>query len=223
MEHAVKAVGDWELDVLAIPFNERDSDGQWFDENTDIMADSFNMPLGFYQHGIKQGGTELDATPLIVARPVPGSLEKRADGWHIRYILDKSIKVAKDIMDAALKKLVAVSSDSIAHLARLDIGGKFIQYEKSRPGRIAVWPLAGVSLWEIGNGNYMPASRKTYALPAMKAIYKDAGLQFPDVQDTGGDTPTASDEERVRRARIAQVRQKSKQLLHYAKQQRKSP
>ncbi len=33
--NAIKAVGDWELDVLAIPFS-KDTDGQWFDENTDI-------------------------------------------------------------------------------------------------------------------------------------------------------------------------------------------
>lgn len=185
---AVKAVGDWELDVLAIPFGGTDSDGQYFDADTDIMADSFSTPLGFYQHGIKQGAKEIDERPIIVAKPVAGSLEKKFDGWHIRYILDKTVKVAKDIMEAARKGLVAVSSDSIAHLARLDIGGKLIQYEKDRPGRIAVWPLAGVSMWEMGNGNFKPASRSTYALPAMKAIYRDAGIQFPEVEtDTTGD------------------------------------
>ncbi len=42
---AIKAVGDWELDVLAIPFGSKDSDGQWFDENTDIMPEAFSASI----------------------------------------------------------------------------------------------------------------------------------------------------------------------------------
>ena len=215
---SVKAVGDWELEVLAIPFNVTDSDGQWFDADTDIMEISFNTPLGFYQHGVKQGGVsrngfEIDEKPIIVGHPVAGSLVKKADGWHLRYILDKAVKVAKDIMEAAKQRMVAVSSDSIAHLARLDIGGKLIQYEKDRAGRIAVWPLAGVSMWEMSAGNARPASRATYAMPAMKAIYREAGLQFPDVeQDTTGDTQAL--EKAQRRAEIRELQERSKQILN---------
>jgi len=120
---AIKAVGDWELDVRVLPFT-KDSDGQWFDENTDIMPEAFSTPLVIYQHGVKQGAKSLDNKPIIVGSSVHGSLEKRADGWYVRVILNKALKQAKDIMDAAWKGLVAVSSDSIAHLARLDVGGK---------------------------------------------------------------------------------------------------
>ena len=35
--YAVKAVGDWEIEILAIPFGDVDSDGQYFDADTDIM------------------------------------------------------------------------------------------------------------------------------------------------------------------------------------------
>jgi len=198
----VKAIGDWELDVLAIPFNSKDSDGQWFDENTDIMPDAFSTPLAVYQHGIKQGAKSLQDKPVIIGKTQAGTLEKKSDGWHIRVILDKLSEYAKAIMDAAKLGLVAVSSGSISHLARLEVNGKKIMYEKDRPGRIAVWPFAEISLWESGNGNMQPANRFAVALPAMKAIYREAGLPFPEVVDTDGDLPEAK--QAAKRAKIKQ-------------------
>ena len=216
MTDAIKAVGDWELDVRVLPFT-KDSDGQWFDENTDIMQGAFTTPLVIYQHGVKQGAQGLENKPVIVGDSVPGSLEKRADGWYIRVILNKALKQAKDIMDAAWKGLVAVSSDSIAHLARLDIGGKLIPYEKNKPGRIAVWPLAGFSLWEKGNGNFQPANHSAIALPAMKAIYRDAGLPFPVI--TPDDVlPEAN--LAAKRAKVKAIREQSKKLIKYFKEQK---
>ena len=213
---AVKAVGDWELEVKVVPFNDRDSDKQWFDSNTDIMEDAFSTPLAIYQHGVKQGAKELQEKPIVVGKTVPGSLEKRGDGWYLRLILNKAVKVAKDIMEAARKGLVAVSSDSISHLARLEVGGKMIQYEKNREGRIAVWPLAGFSLWEMGNGNFRPASRATFALPTFKAMYREADTPFPDVvADTGGGTSEAATVA-ANRARIATIKEQSKQLISKA-------
>lgn len=206
---AVKAVGDWELDVLAIPFKSVDSDGQYFDENTDIAAENFQTPLIAYQHGVKQGAKAFDARPVIVGRAVPGSLTQQADGWHIRVILDKAVQYAKSIMDAAKRGMVAVSSGSISHLARLDVGGRLMQYEKNRPGRIAVWPLGEVSLWERGNGNVEPANRFAYALPAMKAMYRDAGLAFPELKDTPGGAYT----DEVLRAKVQKYSEEAKQSL----------
>lgn len=208
---AIKAIGDWELDVLATPFGSRDSDGQWFDDRTEVMHDAFTTPLVVYQHGVAQGAKGIDEKPVVVGRAVAGSLEKRLDGWHVRVMLDKTIEAARRIMEAARKGLVAVSSGSIAHLARLDVGGKLIQYEKSRPGRIAVWPLAEISLWEKGNGNVEPANQFAIALPAMKAMYKGAGLRFPDIENDTNGAPDA--EEVKRRARVKDVQEKSKKLL----------
>ena len=204
-----KAVGDWELDVLAIPFGSRDSDGQWFDDRTDIMHEAFTTPLVVYQHGVKQGAQALDEKPVVLGKAIPGSLEKRVDGWHIRVLLDKAVNYAKGIMEAAKQGLVAVSSGSISHLARLDIGGKLIQYEKNRPGRIAVWALGEISLWEKGNGNLSPANQFAVALPVMKAMYRDAGILFPEI-DTHG---AADDQELKRRAKVAKVKEQSKKIL----------
>lgn len=207
---SVKAVGDWELDVLAIPFS-KDRDGQWFDDQTDIMADTFQTPLIVYQHGVKQGAKEVSDKPVILGKSVQGSLRREADGWHVRVILDKAVKLAKDIFEAAKRGAVAVSSGAISHLARLDIGGKLIPYEKNRPGRIAVWSLAEVSLWELGNGNVRPANPGAYAIPlgAMKAIYRDAGMIFPEITD--GVLPEA--DEAAKRARGKLIEQ-SKKILN---------
>lgn len=206
----VKAVGDWELDVLAIPFGSRDSDGQWFDDRTDIMPEAFATPLIVYQHGVKQGAQSLDEKPTILGKTVPGSLTKKLDGWHIRVVLDKAIQYAKSVMEAAKQGMVAVSSGSIAHLARLDNGnGKLIQYQKDLPGRIAVWALGEVSLWEIGNGNLRPANQFAVALPIMKAMYRDAGIAFPELDTTGG-----ADAQAVkRRAEIEAIKNESKNIL----------
>jgi hypothetical protein len=212
LNSSIKAVGDWELDVLAIPFNSKDSDGQWFDENTDIMPDTFSTPLAVYQHGIKQGAKGLQDKLIVIGKTQAGSLEKKKDGWHIRVVLDKAVEVAKKIMEAAKNGLVAVSSGSIAHLARLDIGNKIIPYEKNRQGRIAVWPFAEISLWEKGNGNMQPANRFASALPAVKAIYREAGLPFPKItEDTYGDSPEAG--EAARRAKVEKVKAESELIL----------
>lgn len=211
---AVKAVGDWELDVVPVPFGGRDSDGQWFDHTTDIMQDAFSTPLVVYQHGIKQGAKGLEDKPQVIGKVVPGTLAKQSDGWHVRVILDKTMKVARDIWEAARKGLVAVSSDSISHLARLDIGGKLINYEKNRPGRIAVWPLAGFSLWEMGGGNVAPASRLAMALPSVKAMYRDAGIPFPEITNPNPTDGALSEaDEAAKRARREEILQKAKKLL----------
>jgi hypothetical protein len=206
---SVKAIGDWELDILAVPFDYRDADKQWFDDKTDIMEQAFSTPLMVYQHGIQQGARRLDDKPIIVGKTKPGSLTKKSDGWHIRVVLDKALKVAKDIMEAAYKNMVAVSSGSISHLARLDIGGKLIQYEKNRAGRIAVWPLAEVSIWEMGGGNVQPANPFAIAMPVMKAMYREAGVRFPDV-----DTIDAVKADEVRRrAKVEEIKQETLKLI----------
>jgi hypothetical protein len=208
----IKAVGDWELDVLAIPFGAKDSDGQWFDENTDIMPDAFSTPLAVYQHGVSQGAKSLQDKLIIVGKTKAGSLVKKSDGWHIRIILDKALAIAKGLMDAAKRGMIAVSSGSISHLARLDIGGKNIMYEKDKPGRIAVWPFAEISLWERGNGNMQPANHNAVALPAMKAMYRDAGLPFPDISsNTHGVLSDA--QKAAKRAKVRDIKETSKQIL----------
>jgi len=208
----VKAVGDWEIDITALPYMVRDSDGQWFDAETDTMPDNFPNPAIFYHHGVEPGAKSIQYNPIVIGKTI--AVEKKADGLHIRAILDKTKAEARKVWDAIKQGIAAVSSDSIAHLARLEIeGGKRIMYEKKRPGRIAVWPLAGVSLWDEVPGNFRPASRNAVALPAMKAIYRDAGLPFPDIDNGTTGAPQADEMARKR----AEAIKTSKKILKRAK------
>ena len=207
---SIKAVGDWELDVLAVPFNKPDSDGQTFDANTDFMLEQFASPAILYHHGVEPGKKSLQKKPIIIGKSQ--AVEVKSDGVHIRVLLDKSLEWAKRVWEAAKNGLAVASSDSISHLARLEVNGKSVMYEKNKPGRISVWALAGVSLWDKVEGNFQPASRYALALPAMKAIYRDAGIQFPDVSsDTNGGGLYA--DEAARRARIADIQAKARKHL----------
>ena len=175
--YTVKAfkVGDnWELDVLAIPFGGRDSDNQYFDASTDIMPDVFTAPAIVYYHGVNPDGRNVQNNPPLIGKSV--RVEKKADGWHVRVLLDKAHEYAKRIWEAAKLGMAAASSGSIAHLARLE-GGKM--YDKNQPGRIAVWPFAELSLIDIGDGR-RPANPYAVALPVMKSVYKQAGIALPE-------------------------------------------
>jgi len=182
---AVKAIGDWEIEVRAVPFG-ADGDNQTFDAETDYMLGDFPTPAIIYHHGVKQGRTGFEDKPIVIGKTV--AAEKRSDGIWLRVVLDKLNEYARKVWEAAKAGLAVASSDSIAHLARLDIDGKRIPYEK-RPGRIAVWPLAAVSLWDAGSGQLVPASPNALAMPALKTIYEQAGLILPDI--SGEDEPQA--------------------------------
>lgn len=203
----VKAVGDWELEVRAVPFG-MDSDGQTFDAQTDFMLDTFNSPAIIYHHGVAPGKKQIEDKPVIIGKTL--SVQKRADGIWLRVILDKANKYARRVWEAAKKGLAVASSDSISHLARLEVAGKRIMYEKDRPGRIAVWPFAGLSLWDKVEGNFLPASRNAIALPAMKAIYRDASIPFPAV-DTNGVLSEA--EIATKRAEIEAIKSRARGIL----------
>lgn len=208
---AVKAVGDWELDVLAAPFNRPDSDGQTFDESTDFMLDSFSSPVILYHHGIEPGKRNLQKKPVIIGKS--NYPQVQADGVHIRVMLNQSLEWARRVWDAAKAGRAVASSDSIGHIARLEVNGKTIMYEKNRPGKISVWPLAGVSLWDNVSTNFQPASRYAIGMPVMKAIYRDGGLLFPEeLEDTnGGDARIGNDA--AHRARVAQLQSEAKKLI----------
>lgn len=206
----IKAIAEWELDVLAVPFNKPDSDGQTFDANTDYMLEQFSSPVILYHHGVEPGKKTLQKKPVVIGKAQ--GVEVKSDGIHVRVLLNKTLEWARRVWEAAKNGLAVASSDSIAHLARLEVNGKSMMYEKNKPGRISVWALAGISLWDKVEGNFQPASRYALALPAVKAIYREAGIQFPDtVLNTHGDLPSA--DEAVRRAKINTIREKTKKLL----------
>lgn len=191
LRSAIKAVGDWEADVLAVPFYAMDSDKQFFDDRTEIMPSVFTTPFVAYQHGISPGAETSQPTPVEIGKVVPGSLSKQADGWHIRVVFDRLSDLAKRTMDAIRQGVAAVSSGSISHLARLEVDGQLVPYAKDMPGRIAVWPLAEVSIWDNVGNNYGPANRAAYAVPVIKAIYRGANIAIPEILNNDSNSPEA--------------------------------
>lgn len=171
---AVKAVGDWELEVLAVPFGGpnggSDSDGERFSASTNLYLDNFQSPLVTYYHGLTPEG-KMSGEPEIVGSTVPGSWVKRDDGWWVRVLLDKANQFAKRIWDAAKDGLARASSGSIAHLVR-----------KTNGGDITHWPVAEVALIDT-EGRRQPANKFAVALPVMKSLYEKSGALFPVLPD----------------------------------------
>lgn len=196
---SVKAVGDWELEVLAVPFGSKDntdSDKQWFDANTNILPEQCNNPVVTYYHGLDPENKPLDE-PEIVGNVISGTLTKKSDGWWIKVALDKASEYAKRIWEAAKNGLAKASSGTIDYLARLEKNGKNIPYNKKTPGRIAVWPLGELALFDTGKYR-QPANQFAVALPVMKSVYARAGKTMPDLPDDGDPQAKAKGDKKQR-------------------------
>lgn len=166
--YAVKAAGDYELDVLAVPYggpkNGRDTDGQYFSPRTDTLREQFKSVPIFLYHG-------MDARQNPVADPEPiGTAEYHhtdsAGDWY-RATLSKTAEAVKALWEAAKAGTLRASSGAISHLVRI-----------AKDGEILKWPLAELSLMDSATG-MKPANSYAVALPRAKANYKAAGLTLP--------------------------------------------
>lgn len=167
----VKAVGDWELEVLAVPFGGpkggKDSDGEYFSDKTKLYEDQFSSPLVTYYHGYDATGNP-QGEPAIIGR-VDGRAQRKNDGVWYRIILDKASEYAKRIWEAARNGAARASSGSIAHLVR-----------KAADGEILVWPIGEIALIDA-DGRRQPANSFAVAMPVMKAHYDQAGIDLPEI------------------------------------------
>jgi len=170
--YAVKAVGDWELDVLGCPYGGpeggKDSQGEYFDAATKFHEDKFGLPPAVYYHGFAPDGKP-SGDPVFIGKTT--SREARTDGIWYRVILDKTNAFAKRVWEAAMNGVARASSGAVSHLVRTD-----------SDGHIRHWPVAELSIFEATEGR-RPANAYAVALPAMKAIYQAAGLVLPPEAD----------------------------------------
>lgn len=181
---AIKAVegeqGEWLMDVLAIPFgspDNRDADGEWFDEETEIYEAHFPTPPPVYYHGSDENGPM--AEPQIMGRFVKRWTD--AAGHWVRYSLDKGNAYAKRVWEAAMRGVARASSGTIGHLVR-----------KGTDGHILRWPFGETSIFEADTGK-RPANKYAVALPVMKALYDAAGMSLPPDIDVPEATPEADE------------------------------
>lgn len=186
----IKATGDWELDVLGIPFgniNNKDSDGEFFSEKTNLYLDKFSSPLIVYQHGYDKSVNGIDQMPKpeIIGEAKSYSVDERGVWWRVA--LDKTNEYAKKIWEAAKNGLARASSGTVSHLMR-----------KNPTGEITDWPVAEISLLD----RIAPANNYALALPVLKSHYQQAGKDLPEIQNerrseqvgkAGEDEPTVTD------------------------------
>ena len=180
MIHAIKAVGDWEIDILAIPFggpNDRDADGEYFSSKTNVHLDKFPTPPLVYYHGSSAPG-QPSVRPEYIGRTLSHRIDK--SGVWVRGVLDKANELAGKVWAAVQAGTAYASSGSVAHLVR-----------KTADAMILEWPLAEISVFDTEDGK-QPANKRAVALPAMKAVYEAAGITMPldiepepEAEDTG--------------------------------------
>ena len=133
----IKAAGDWELDVLGVPFgspDDRDSDKQFFSSNTQLHLREGEVTNVYYYHGYTPDGKPQDA-PIQIGT----AKHERTDsaGHWFRVILDKTSEYARRVWEAAKDGLARASSGSIAHLVRV-----------AKDGQILSWPFAELSVFD---------------------------------------------------------------------------
>jgi hypothetical protein len=168
----IKALDDWQLEVRGVPYGGpnggRDADGEYFDASTNLHDDKFALPPVVYYHGFGPNGEPL-GDPEFIGKTT-GS-EKRSDGVWYRVVLDKTSQLAQRVWQAAKDGLARASSGSINHLVRI-----------AKDGHILHWPVAELSVFDIGDGR-RPANGYAVALPVMKSIYKQAGIEMPEIAE----------------------------------------
>jgi len=165
--YTVKAAGDWEIDILGIPYGDpqhKDAQGEYFTADTAYHEDRFPLPPLVYYHGLDDSGKP-SGDPEYIGTTVKRWVDKA--GVWFRGVLDKTSELAKRVWEAAQQDKARASSGSIAHLTRTDPDGK-----------ITEWPVAELSVFELGGGK-RPANPYAVALPAMRAVYEAAGIAMP--------------------------------------------
>ena len=165
----VKAVGDWELDVLGVPYggpdNGKDRDGEYFSPRTNTHPDKFPLPPVVYYHGFDPDGSP-SGRPVYIGKTI--SREEKEDGIWYRVVLDKTSEFAQRVWKAAKEGLGRASSGSVKHLIRI-----------ARNGHIDEWPVNELTVFDEGQQR-MPSNSYALALPVMKSVYQQAGIDLPD-------------------------------------------
>lgn len=168
-ELAIKIAGEMELDVCYMPYSGqkggKDADGQYFSERTKEHADKFPTPLVLYYHGYEARNVQ-QPMPIEIGSSTGKKWNDKAGRW-IRVKLDAAVEKAVTVWQSAQKGNARASSDSIAHLVRVNPDGEIIN-----------WPFVGISLFETETGK-RPANSYAFALPAAKAM----GLLTHDEDD----------------------------------------
>lgn len=175
---SVKAVlgddGQHRLLVLGAPHGSRtdlDWDGQFFSEKTDFMMDiGDNRPV-IYMHGRGPDGKPLQ-NPEVVGKAT--AIKRDEKGLWFEVLLDITKTLGKRLWEKALQGLVKASTGCVAHMFRQ---GAF--------GEILKWNIGELSLLDVGDKR-RPANLNAVAI-ALKSVYDDAEMEFPEAWVQGSE------------------------------------
>jgi hypothetical protein len=166
---AVKAIGDWELEVLGIPFGGpdggKDADGEFFTPKTDILLKIGDKRPVFYNHGADPSNRK-EIFPTVIGEAT--YVRWDAKGHWFRVSLDKTSEYAARIMESAKAGLARASSGAVNYLTRI----------VRKTGEVLVWALAELTLIDAEPGKREPAN--DYAVAYLKTAYEHANLQLPE-------------------------------------------
>jgi len=169
----IKAIGDWELDVLAAPFGDvsnKDSDGEFFTPMTKFYLDKVR-PLPVWYHGYSEDGKPMgDPETLGETKEIT----VKQDGVWLRIALDKASEYAQKVWEAAKQGLARASSGTAPHLRRIN----------EVTGEIRHWPMFEISLFNLTD-KMMPANQYAIATPVLKMMYNIAELESLEVEGEG--------------------------------------
>jgi len=185
-QSAVKAAGEWELDVLGLPFGV-DRQGQVFDRSTDIGLSEGDEVPALYYHGFAERAAK------SVKRLGTAIYQGVTDAGHMfRVKLDSAHEKARDVYEAAKAGTARASSDSSAHLVRPHgIVGK--------PGKVSAWPIFALSLMDAETAD-AAINPRAVAMAAAKALVEEVeseGQAGADDAAKAGKTFNAKNRERL--------------------------
>lgn len=179
--------GDLRLNVLAVPYGGphrgRDSYGEYFTADTNLMLHDGNRYPVVHYHGMEEDNT------IEVIGETTGKFWRRKDGTWMEVVLDGTKELARRMWQAAKDGFAYASSGAVSHLVRID----------EKTGEILVWPFGELSLMDLRDG-HTPANAYAVALPALRAHYAEIGAECPvfvsQVEPgTGGSSAKASGSE----------------------------
>lgn len=185
-QSAVKAAGEWELDVLGLPFGS-DRQGQVFDRSTDIGLSEGDEVPALYYHGFAERAAK------SVKRLGTAIYQGVTDAGHMfRVKLDAAHEKARDVYEAAKAGTARASSDSSAHLVRPHgIVGK--------PGKVSAWPIFALSLMDAETAD-AAINPRAVAMAAAKALVEEVESESATGADDAakaGKTFNAKNRERL--------------------------
>ena len=167
----IKALGDWEIEVLGVPYGspeERDSDNEYFTPDTQLHEDKYGLPPVVVYHGMDKN--QKPTKPEYIGRTL--AYEDKADGRWYRAVLDKGNEYAAKVWEAVQKGTAAVSSGA-SHLARV-----------ATDGMIAEWPVTELSIWDNSTGTNPQANPKAIAMPAKYQVHEHQNQEVD--KESGG-------------------------------------